>query len=178
MKKLSKILFFCLLPLLFASCGSPSEPYTDDFNQTEWEKDVTIEINEIKFSEGTWWFRRQYVLIGDPIIETGEFKITYKGTEMDLQYTRIDQFTKGDTSKVKFYDEEDLERENNFSYKISSLDLKECDYTMPSGYAQKVQCYKNSSDTKFRTHTIEHALDHDSGELADIPSFGWFEKID
>ena len=180
MKKLFiPIIFTCCMALLFAACGNGngSSSYDDDFDAAEWEKDVTTEIDEIKFSEGTWWFRKSYFIMGDPIIQTGEFIITYNETEMDLQYTKISQFYADDPSDILIFDSAKLKKENDFQYKIDSLDLEECDYTMPNGYAQKVQCFKNAGETKFKSHTVEHALGYSSGELEDIPSDRWFEKI-
>ncbi len=178
-KRFISIIFTCCMALLFAACGNGngSSSYDDDFDAAEWEKDVTTEIDEIKFSEGTWWFRERYFLTDDPIIQTGEFVITYNGTEMDLQYTKIIYYPENNPSKKKVFNDDEIKYENESKYKINSLDLEECDYTMPSGYAQKVQCFKNAGETKFKSHTVEHALGYSSGELEDIPSDRWFEKI-
>lgn len=168
----------------FVDNGSEKDPFVDDFDQMAWEVDVTENAFYADFAEGTWWFRKETSL--DYII-TGEFVVTMDITGSD--YNRDDYFENFNYTKIiQFnnagyyceYDNEDIEKENGRSYKISTFNRLSVDYldTSKKAWSERTVVTCNQAKTKFKTYKEEWALENPkTGEWGIAKTTCFFEKI-
>ena len=147
-KKISILLLFCSMVLICTGCqnsngdgdsnssksgnSSSSKSYTDNFDQDEWEKDVTEPVDYADFSVGTWTSRE---VIEEPgsqpyLWRISEFNILTDiigySTDIDaLQYTKFIWFDEDGKVFIEM-DEEALKEENSRSYKLYVLNRISC----------------------------------------------------
>ena len=97
MKKFLLLSLFVLFAITFTGCMKDPEP-VDTFNKSEWEKDVTEKVSEIKFTNGTWKFRK-YVSyeIHSQFDEYyyGEFVITNNAQDIEKDLKPYLEFVSG-----------------------------------------------------------------------------------
>ena len=98
MKKFLLLSLSVLFAIILTGCMKDPEP-VDTFNKSEWEKDVTEKVSEIKFTNGTWKYRKYvYHKIETDLDEYyyGEFVITNNAQDIqkDLNFTKLTQIVK------------------------------------------------------------------------------------
>lgn len=98
MKKFLLLSLSVLFAIIFTGCQKDPEP-VDTFNKKEWEKDVTENLSEIKFTNGTWKYRKYVSYEKHPQADEyyyGEFVITNdaKDIQTDLNFTKLTHIVK------------------------------------------------------------------------------------
>ena len=186
MKKFLLLSLSVLFAIILTGCMKDPEP-VDTFNKSEWEKDVTEKVSEIKFTNGTWKFRK-YVSyeIHSQFDEYyyGEFVITNNAQdiEKDLNFTKLTHIVKVNKPLYpkhfkRVYTEEEL-RELNEEYSNGIKDETDLGISVNKTFNNTVsfEIKGNTENTKFKSsYILETGFDEVDDKETVIQ---YYEKIE
>ena len=161
-----------------------------DFNQEEWEKDVTDTVIWADFTKGKWQFF--YILEkpdGNKTYKIGEIEISGDIIGSDYNrdvylnfftYTKIAEFT-NDGSDYHEYNQADMDFSNNSEFKLYMLNRSsggKIDKTVKI-WSESNTVTTNADKTKYKTYSEEWALANSkTDEFGIFKTTYFFEKME